>query len=338
MDLTKTLELFENLRTTISEHRGYLSGNETVTRVLLIDPVLEILGWEVRNPDFVELEFEPATSKRDKADYILRNGSNNVAIVEAKRFGAQVDELAQREQADGYARYAGVRFFVLTDGSKWRLYERDLLTSIEVLKPVVQFDLDNDELTKCALTALSLWRANLGSGSKPTMASEPILIPTGPEHQLKIGHEPQETTIESTSQIDNGWKSLTSLTIGSRAKPPAKLLIGGEDIELPPYNDKRPMPAYSNWTGFLVCFAKWLVASGKLDRTKCPITINAQSDLSLIADKPEHPSGSQFHASEEIGGGLWINKNLSTPNKLRALIHLLKSCGIDPDSVYVDVN
>ena len=191
MDLAKTVELFEELRFKVSKNsenykqRVYLSGSETVTRVLLIDPVLEMLGWDVRNVDLVELEFEPAPSKRDKADYVLKNDDKNVAIVEAKKFDTKIDELAHREQADGYARFAGVKFFVLTDGAKWRLYERDLMTGLEDLKPIVKFDLENDDLTRCALKSLSLWRANLGLGLTPTMASEPHLVPVKPNNRLR---------------------------------------------------------------------------------------------------------------------------------------------------------
>ncbi len=49
-------EAIKALKKTRNEHEEYLKPIETRTRQLLIDPMLEALGWDVRNPAQVHLE------------------------------------------------------------------------------------------------------------------------------------------------------------------------------------------------------------------------------------------------------------------------------------------
>ncbi len=176
MALDDLQQVIEKLQEMIGRHRDYLSENETRTRQVLIDPLLRELGWDVENPDLVALEDQPATSKRESADYILKNSGKNVAVVEAKNIDKKIDDLEHLEQTDNYARYAGVQFFVLTNGVTWLLYERTLTTSLESLEPIVRFDIVCDEPHHCALASLSMWNPNLSSGS-PSKATEPVFVP-----------------------------------------------------------------------------------------------------------------------------------------------------------------
>ena len=82
MDLTEAMGLFEEIKQRFENYKENFS--EFRTRILLIDPVLRLLGWDVENPDLVELEYQPAESNRRSADYVLKNNKKNVAIVEAK--------------------------------------------------------------------------------------------------------------------------------------------------------------------------------------------------------------------------------------------------------------
>ena len=176
MVLDDLQKVIKKLRDRIERHRDDLRNSEFRTRILLIDPLLRELGWDVENPDLVALEDQPATSKRESADYILKNSGKNVAIVEAKNIDKKIDDLDHREQADNYARYAGVQFFVLTNGVTWLLYERTLTTSFELLEPIVRFDIIHDKPYHCALASISMWNPNLASGS-PSKATEPVFVP-----------------------------------------------------------------------------------------------------------------------------------------------------------------
>ena len=93
MVLDDLQKVIEKLRDRIERHRDDLRNSEFRTRILLIDPLLRELGWDVENPDLVGLEYQPATSKRESADYILKNSGKNVAIVEAKKKAESHEDL-----------------------------------------------------------------------------------------------------------------------------------------------------------------------------------------------------------------------------------------------------
>ena len=316
MDLTKTVELFEELRSKISEHHPYLAGNETVTRVLLVDPVLDMLGWEVRNPNLVVLEFEPAETKRDKADYVLRSDTQKIAVVEAKKLGVKIDDLKHREQADGYARYAEVKFFILTNGQAWRLYERDLMTSIERLEPIVTFDLVNEQPESCALKALSLWKSNLGLGSTPTPAGGPVLEP------MRFEKGPI-TPPKSGKAVDTGWYPLSNLKIDNKGKKINRLKIHDQEYEV------------SKWTEFTQLIGRWLVQSGRLQRHDCPVIVSRSKTKCSVNTTATHPDGKAFALPKELPNGLWIETNRNARQHVEMSQRLITKFGENPDAVKI---
>ena len=84
MDLTKAMELFEELKRRIDEDDDYLGESEYRTRILLIDPLLRMLGWNVEDRIMWRLSIRTGESVKERADYVLKYGESKVAIVEAK--------------------------------------------------------------------------------------------------------------------------------------------------------------------------------------------------------------------------------------------------------------
>ena len=182
MGLDDLKEVIEKLQGRITNHKDYLQ-KEPRTRTLLVDPLLRELGWDVENPNLVELEYEPESSKRMSADYILRNGKNNIAIVEAKPIGKTIEDLGVLEQAEKYASSAGAPFIILTNGSTWLLYKRSSTASLASLSPIISFDIERDEPYYCVSACISMWLPNLSSGS-PKEAMTPVL--DSPDDKMKI--------------------------------------------------------------------------------------------------------------------------------------------------------
>ena len=109
-------------RRILKEHYEYLAGNETATRVVVIDRVLTALGWDVRDPAQVWLEHRANGSK---VDYVLLSSSREpppLAIVEAKAADSGPKDMYRR-QASGYATETGARYAVLTNGGRWEAWE-----------------------------------------------------------------------------------------------------------------------------------------------------------------------------------------------------------------------
>jgi hypothetical protein len=64
---------------------------EQNTKTSLIEPVLEALGWDVRDPDEVHQEFRP-TSRDNPVDYALKLMRQPRLFVEAKGLGENLSD------------------------------------------------------------------------------------------------------------------------------------------------------------------------------------------------------------------------------------------------------
>ncbi len=83
-DLTGVIEL---LRERIQSHGDALRENETRTRMALVDPLLQALGWDVSDPAVVTPEFKVSGGWADYA--LLRSDGPPAATVEAKKLGSR---------------------------------------------------------------------------------------------------------------------------------------------------------------------------------------------------------------------------------------------------------
>src|SRR5262249_6649845 len=97
------------------------SLGEQNTKASLIEPVLEALGWDIRDPDEVHHEYKP-TPKDNPVDYALSLLRKPRLFVEAKGLGEQLDDRKWIIQVLTYATGAGVVWCVLTDGNEYRFY------------------------------------------------------------------------------------------------------------------------------------------------------------------------------------------------------------------------
>jgi predicted type IV restriction endonuclease len=111
------------LRSTVERIRKYQGRNllEEDTKASLIEPVLEALGWNIREPDEVRREFK-VTTKDTPVDYALAILRQPKLFVEAKALGAVLSDSRWVAQVLGYATVAGVEWCVLTDGDEYRFY------------------------------------------------------------------------------------------------------------------------------------------------------------------------------------------------------------------------
>jgi predicted type IV restriction endonuclease/predicted transport protein len=115
-DLKKRVE---ELQSQLKKHRRS-SLKELPTRTIFIDPLLVSLGWDVRDPDEVELEFPTIDGKA--VDYALKINKKIVALVEAKALNDPLDDVKSITQVVGYAANDGIEWCVLTNGIKYKVY------------------------------------------------------------------------------------------------------------------------------------------------------------------------------------------------------------------------
>jgi hypothetical protein len=94
---------------------------EQNTKASLVEPILEALGWDVRDPDEVHREFKP-TSQDRPVDYALCLIRQPRLLVEAKGLCESLNDRKWIAQVVSYASVAGVEWCVLTDGNEYRFY------------------------------------------------------------------------------------------------------------------------------------------------------------------------------------------------------------------------
>ena len=161
--------VIERLQDRIKTHRSYLSGDETRTRQVLIDPLLRELGWDVSDPDMVELEYRVG---QQRADYALISNGRRVALIEAKRLGNDL-EYDEIMQVLNYANRDGIDHIIVTDGDRWEMYEVFKPTVLEE-RLLIRFQLSQQLPHRNALQALGMWKPNLASDGGPSGATEPV--------------------------------------------------------------------------------------------------------------------------------------------------------------------
>jgi predicted type IV restriction endonuclease len=104
----------------VPKYRDRTIGEQN-TKASLIEPILEALGWDIRDPDEVHREFRPI-SRDSPVDYALKLIRKPRLFVEAKGLGEDLGDRKWVTQVLGYAVVAGVEWCVLTDGDCYRFY------------------------------------------------------------------------------------------------------------------------------------------------------------------------------------------------------------------------
>ncbi len=93
--------------------------NEENTRGILIDPLLQALGWDIFNLN--EVLRNEKTSSGGYVDYILKT-DNQIIYLEAKQINSRLINKFQT-QATNYAYEDNVHFCVLTNGNQYQIFE-----------------------------------------------------------------------------------------------------------------------------------------------------------------------------------------------------------------------
>lgn len=124
--------------------------NEAQTRFILIEPLLEILGYS--RIDDMTTEINAGWGKKnDKADIgLIINGKTPEIIVECKKFGKRLTDKEASQLNNYFINTKNTKCGILTNGMEWRFYfpndstKEDKLFEVPYL--VLDFSNINDEL------------------------------------------------------------------------------------------------------------------------------------------------------------------------------------------------
>ena len=319
-DLQTTIE---KLQDKIKTHRRYLSGNETATRQVLIDPLLLALGWDVSDPNQVELEYP---IKKKKADYVLMSNDEPDAVIEAKSLGTQLDDETIM-QAINYANMAGIQYMVITNGDDWVMYDVFSPKPIEE-RILMELKITRTPAHKSVLQAVCMWRSNLAS-ENPMPTRDLVLQPDATEQPFESDDRADSPISSPIAEpdTDHGWTSLTNLSNVDKNSPKPK------HIKFP---DGRTEQFRASSVGVLRETAKWLIKNGKLKSEDAQVPHPEVTSRYVTSSREQlHPSGQQFREPEPVGANMYIEKDWTAQHCIDGARALLEHCGVIPSTVQV---
>ena len=278
MPVDDLLTLVTKLGRRIDAHSAPLKQNEALTRYALIDPLLRALGWDTDDPEAVIPEYNVQTGH---ADYALLGCGSPAVIVEAKKLDTPLEGKVV-EQGIGYCIKKGIKYFAVTDGRRWRLYETHRPVPI-AQKEITSFDLKEPSAAEVCRKALALWRAGVES-----QHVSPLIFPGVPSG-VHLPDSSKSPSAQSPLEPPGVWKALSELKSAKGKNKPIEVMF--------PDGERVSIKAWKHMMFEVTC---WLVANGWLNKDLCPISKAEGSANYLVSGTPEHATGKAFNSPQEI--------------------------------------
>lgn len=302
--------VIETLQGRIRNYGDTLRQNEIRTRVALIDPLLQALGWDVADPALATPEYEISGQRVDYA--LLGPEGKPAATVEAKKLGEPL--ASHRMQMLNYSNAAGIAYAGLTDGDRWEMYDVFKPVPLEN-KNLLQVSLSGEPAYHCALHLLLLWRSNLASG-QPVAANEPIA-----GFPLTPGDDTSQPPVD-VSQLQ-GWVRLADFQPKPKDSHPTAIRLA-----------KGYERSCQFWWSIIAEVADWLVRTGKLTAAQCPVKI-PKGQRYIVHTEPVHINGKDFEHPYALPNSLYLERFYKVPLAVEMPKALLQHCGVDAGQVWL---
>ena len=273
----------KTIKERIATHGASLRENETRTRMALIDPLLQALGWDTSDLGMVLPEYDVSGRKADYA--LLQEDGNPAATIEAKRLGEQLT--SHRMQMLNYSNASGVEYAGLTDGDKWELYEVFKRGQLEDRR-ILDISIANMAVHEAALKLLLLWRPNLASG-QPMLANESVVGVAMDGPLLELG---SSESVDDTLSDSGFWVSLALVKPSEYPEPPSAIRFSG-----------RESYPVSRWQDVVVRILEYLIKDGSFSEQNCPWVTHGYTRVNTV---PSRRDGQPFRAPQQVASGIYI--------------------------------
>ena len=286
------------LRRRISEYRDYIEGDETRTRVVLVDPLLRDLGWNPEDPEAVQVEFKLTAGK---PDYALMKDGKVVAVIEAKRLGLNLGSSVHLQ----VIRYiqdpacSQIDLVAFTNGDEWVFCRRS--ENWEAARVTISDD--NSFLTAYGLVD------NLSASM-----FDPPLPPNESRLVSKV-----VMTVQSAATFlpEADWKK----------KPALIRFVDGSEQEVTSWAKVYFEAARFVLDNGLVKTEDYPVVLARAKQVKkCAMNTS-----------PVHPHGRPFGDPKEVRKGIWLEGETGSNKANRDYsVRMLESFGVNPATVQIE--
>ena len=171
----------------------------------------------------------------------------------------------------------GTRYFAVTDGQRWDVYETHSPVPIND-KRIVGFDLKESSPTEVCLKALALWRPSLQSGIAAVGRTPVVGVPDPPQPRPRPQPQPQPPQ----------WLAITDVNPEAGASQPRGMMFpDGSSVSI------------RFWHQIVIETTRWLIDNSFLTPDSLPIRSGIRN---VVSTTPVHPSGTPMAQGKEI---LW---------------------------------
>ena len=312
MLLDDLVTAIQTVQARIREHGNSLSQNEYRTRISLIDPFLNALGWDVSDPGLVTVEYQAGNGRADYA--LLGLDSKPRAFVEAKRLNEPLD--SHQDQVFKYTWDQKLFYGGLTDGNRWVLEDVTAAFSGREGR-LLDISLSKETAHQCAIKLLALWHPVLATGQSIN-ANDPVLVAKTDSEELASTPEPalrKPPPHISTTLPSPEWISLAEFNYEGN-KPSSIRLPDGQERNI------RAVIEVLKET------AEWLVRIGELTKDKCPVR-------AIVNTEPRSEGGARYANFGNLSNGLFFNKGINGPTIIRYAVVLTEHFDQNPASIFL---
>lgn len=338
--------------------------DEQNTKVRLIQPFLELLGWNLRSTE-VELEYTiPMGSNTHHVDYALLLGDAPVAFVEAKSVNSALSDRNLRQLRSYMRQELEVDWGILTNGQSFEVLTKNQRSPNGEEISVVQFDLDDLHENPDILELLSKEAIRSGKADEiaEQVARTNAVIAELTSDEERVANSVAEAVesevggllIDLEEQSREFVQNLVSLLREQRRYVTEDTSSGADEVlDLPEDDEKIEV---STRDGYVVKLSdgKMIPEEGGPPHTQQKVNMGRAVDY-LIAEhdlmneidlpysaptarkncsinsEPAHPNGDEMRGPYELSNGCYLHTSLNTRMKKERLNDLAEQVGISVD-------
>lgn len=354
MTFRENLSEYEVRSSTLIEESPQMDEQNTKRKV--IEPLIEILDWDILSSD-VELEYSVQMgSGTKKVDYALKTDGTPVVFVEAKGCDTDLAE-KHRRQLKSYMRQVGVDWGLLSNGREFEIFKRDSNSNRPNEISLAHFSLNEAEKNRHPLSALSKTSIDTGESIRIAKRLESVQNAVRELREQKdsvaedITRVVTEVAGESVSQIvESEAKNFVDRLVASLEEQAHRSDSGkstnqpmvsrgksrtgeetGYTISIRRGSSQQRAISQPTQNEAMTSFVNYLIREqdllSKIDLPYVPGTGRGSS--ALINDSPVHTNGNRMRSHEKLSGGCYLYTSLNSESKRRYMLELAEKTGLE---------
>jgi predicted type IV restriction endonuclease len=322
---------------------------EENTKVKLIQPLIELLGWDLFSSE-VELEYPIQIGQgHARADYALLLDGSPVVFIEAKGCDTTLSE-KNRRQLGSYMRQKGADWGLLTNGHSFDILRREEESSIPKEVSLATFPIEE---LRANWNVLRLLSRNLIESGEARDGGRDIIIRNRAIGELQSGKEEisnevaqvvvdrvgdeltQEIEIESKAFVDNLIQIIRHDRKTTGPDEPIPVSNGSTSDEIKNrYVTSLHQDGTEVWVGSADSQADAMAGvmtaliedhglTNELDLPYIPGQKKA-----ILNTEPKHPTGEEMRLYRQIADGYFLYVALDKGSKTRYVNQFAEYCGL----------